>query len=388
MFTLPNLPSARTRTVRTLFVDFKSYYRSTTFPTKVPASFEIEIDDSTFLPNVDEPTADWVSMIATPAFKAYKELRPNKVKKFATVGTGSGLDAIIASEIYDLELLAITDLHRNVVATAARNVLSGLGSCSSSGTTIVFAAYGDLLSPLSNAGVKFDLVYENLPNIPIEVTEDEITQGQTSAIYLEERKEKLPPIVQTNFLALHFLAIKQAAEFLAPGGHILSCIGGRVPISVIVAIACSAGQGVHAQVHTYTWKEESEPEAIGGYVHYQKKGFGPFYWYPVEVLEELFCDISAAEGGDRAYEIEAKLEAHKLDAVAAYSAYKRGAKVGHTVLVIRSSVLEGRTPKILNFSENKFFCIFSVFCVPSLLFLVLLFVYDLPLRLRFLSLSM
>jgi len=317
-------------------VDFKTYYRSPAPPKKLPSSFEIEIDDSTYLPKVDEPTTDWVSMVATPAFKAYNDLRPGEVRKFATIGTGSGLDAIIASEIYNLDHLAITDLHHNVLGTAARNVVSVVGASKGTGSTIISAAYGDLLTPLLGAGVKFDLIYENLPNIPIEATEDEITAGQTSATYIEERTEKLPPIAQKNLLSLHFLAIKQADALLAPSGHILSSIGGRLPVKDIIAMALAAG--VAAQVHTYTWKEQSEPEeVIGGYVHHQKKGLGPFHWYPVEVLKGVFQGLSAAEAGAQVYRLEGELEAHKLDAVAAYDSYKRGVKMGHTVVVIRSS---------------------------------------------------
>lgn len=331
--------SSKTRTVRTLAVDYKSYYRSANPATKLPASFEIEIDDSTYLPKVDDPTADWVSMVATPAFRAYSVLRPNQVKKFATVGTGSGLDAIIASEVYDLEHLAITDLHPKVLGTAARNVVSVLGASKGVGNTIVSAAYGDLLTPIAGTGIQFDLIYENLPNIPIEATEDEITEGQTSATYVEERKEPLPAVAQKNLLALHYLAIKQGVTMLAPGGHILSSMGGRLAVKDIVDMALAAG--VHAEVHTYTWKEQSEPEdVIGGYVHHQKKGLGPFHWYPVEVLKEVFYGVSAAEAGAQAYEIEAKLAPHKLDAVAAYDAYKQGKSVGHTVVVIRSRPLE------------------------------------------------
>ncbi|KAF8453283.1 hypothetical protein BDZ91DRAFT_51489 [Kalaharituber pfeilii] len=190
------------RTVHTLPVDFKTYYRSAAPPNKV-----------------DEPTADWVSMVATPAFRAYKDLRKNQdVKRFATIGTGSGLDAIIASEVFNLEHLALTDLHHNVLGTAARNVVNVLGASKGTGSTVVTAAYGDLLTPLIGAGVQFDLIYENLPNIPIEATEDEITQGQTSATYVEERKEKLPAVAQSNLLALHFLAIKQGVTLLIRAG--------------------------------------------------------------------------------------------------------------------------------------------------------------------------
>ncbi|KAF8453282.1 hypothetical protein BDZ91DRAFT_802382 [Kalaharituber pfeilii] len=117
-------------------------------------------------------------------------------------------------------------------------------------------------------------------------------------------------------------------------------MGGRLPVKDIIAMAQAAD--VHAEVHTYTWKEQSEPDdVIGGYVHHQKKGLGPFHWYPVEVLKNVFQSLSAAEAGAKVYQLEAQLEPHKLDALAAYDAYKRGIKIGHTVVVVRSCLLQG-----------------------------------------------
>ena len=61
-----------------------------------------------------------------------------------------------------------------------------------------------------------------------------------------------------------------------------------------------------------------------------------FYFYPAGVLETIFEDISATEGGSRAPWIEQQLAPFRLDAVAAYEAHRAGTIIGHTVAVIRS----------------------------------------------------
>ena len=66
----------------------------------------------------------------------------------------------------------------------------------------------------------------------------------------------------------------QAKTLLAPSGAVLSSIGGRVPLAAMLEMARSAGYV--AQVLTYTWKIESEPEeAIGGYKKNQADGARP-----------------------------------------------------------------------------------------------------------------
>ena len=66
----------------------------------------------------------------------------------------------------------------------------------------------------------------------------------------------------------------QATSLLAPGGAVLSSMGGRVPLAAMLEMARSAGYV--AQVLTYTWKIQSEPEeVIGGYKKNQEDGTRP-----------------------------------------------------------------------------------------------------------------
>ena len=78
------------------------------------------------------------------------------------VGTGNGLDALGAAEIFDLRTLAVTDLHEAAVAVARENVLTHLEDPGA--LRLTFHA-GDLLACVP-AAERFSLVYENLPNLP------------------------------------------------------------------------------------------------------------------------------------------------------------------------------------------------------------------------------
>lgn len=217
----------------------------------------------------------------------------NEVKSFATIGTGGGLDAVAALEIFDLKKLAITDLHPAVVAAAAHNIRTAAQTTSELDDVVknLIAAPGDLCSPLAKETGQFDLIYgehcrqsafqanelslllENLPNIPID-SSHVIDAGQTSSTYVPAREEAIPSVATSNLLALHWLALRQAKDLLSPHGAILSSMGGRVPIAALVEMAKSAGYNAH--VLTYTWKIQSEPEeVIGGYKKNQEAGLGP-----------------------------------------------------------------------------------------------------------------
>ncbi|KAF8876854.1 hypothetical protein BD779DRAFT_1677605 [Infundibulicybe gibba] len=283
---------------------------------KIATDFTIRLTEYTYLPKVAEPRRDWVASVAVPAFVAHGAT--NTVKKFATIGTGGGLDAVAALEVFDLEKLAITDLHPAVVAAATHNIKAAAGGNPALAHTIqnLIALPGDICTPLAQEAGQFDLIYENLPNIPIDAVHI-IDAGQTSSTYVPVRTEIIPPVATDNLLALHWLALRQARHILSPTGAIISSMGGRVPISSMI---------------------QSEPEeVIGGYKKNQEAGMGPFYFYPASVLESTFKSLSPAAAGLDAANIERQIAPHRLDAVEAYQAYKTGTTVAHTVVVVRST---------------------------------------------------
>ncbi|KAJ7106576.1 hypothetical protein C8R44DRAFT_638240, partial [Mycena epipterygia] len=301
-------------------------------PHKVSSHSTLKLTELTYLPKVDNPRRDWVASVAVPAFMAYSAQK--KVRSFATIGTGAGLDAIAAVEIFDLERLVITDLHQAVVDAAAKNVRTATAGFSK---VRLFDAARDILVPLVNEGGVYDQIYENLPNIPLSIGHC-IDAGQTSSTYVPGRFEDIPSVATENLLALHFLALTQAKQLLSPSGAVISSIGGRVSVAVLLKMAFEAGY--KGEILTYIWKIRSEPEeVIGGYKKNQEDGHGPFYFYPTTVLEEVFHSLHPAVTGSQAADIEKSLFNHRVDASAAYDLHKDGVVMGHTVAIVRSTPL-------------------------------------------------
>ena len=120
-------------------------------------------DDS--YPLEPAPEQSWLPV----AFRAFAALRREmRVDDLLIVGTGNGLDALGAVEIFDLETLTVTDLHERGVAVARENVLAHLTDPGA--IRLAFQA-GDLLSCVPPAQ-RFSLVYENLPNLPAPAAAD------------------------------------------------------------------------------------------------------------------------------------------------------------------------------------------------------------------------
>ena len=100
---------------------------------------------------------------AANAFVAYQEGKLGVVKRFASVGTGSGTDTIVALDVFPkLSAIALTDLHTDVVEAARRNVLSATEKAPDHVNEIAenaVARAGDVLRPLQGQA-PFDLIYE------------------------------------------------------------------------------------------------------------------------------------------------------------------------------------------------------------------------------------
>ena len=100
---------------------------------------------------------------ALNAFTAFQTAQYNQVRRFATVGTGSGTDVIAALEVFPkLSGVAMTDLHNDVVEHAKNNVLAATEKADDRVrelATSLTARAGDVLNPLRGER-PFDLIYE------------------------------------------------------------------------------------------------------------------------------------------------------------------------------------------------------------------------------------
>ena len=84
-------------------------------------------------------------------------------QSFAAIGTGTGVDAIGAGLIFPgLKTIAVTDIEPGVLAQGLENVRGNV-----SPATTVSGFVGDLCRPLYVLPQRFDLIYANLPNLPV-----------------------------------------------------------------------------------------------------------------------------------------------------------------------------------------------------------------------------
>ena len=316
-----------------ILVDVKKYLALEEAPKHVQDYLSVAVTDHAYLPKTEDITSDWVAYIAAPAFKLIRENLRHDVEAFASIGTGSGIDVLTGIELLGAKRVGFTDLLESVVDAAAENIKKNLKNADS--VELEFGA-GDLLQPLQNGKRHYDVIYENLPNVPL-TDNTKIEDKRNSGHYLEKRVEVIPEFVHEQMLDLHYLALKQARDYLADKGAVYSTLGGRVPLSAFIKLGELAG--LSSEIFTYSWKVQAEPEdVISGYAAQEKAGLGPFRFYRASDLQKAFTNISVKESGKNAFEIEKSLESSKLTAKEAYEAFLKGEVIGHTVAVLKSSV--------------------------------------------------
>lgn len=313
-----------------LEVDARRYLGLDAAPVHIRDHLDIAVAPRSCFPETEALSKDWVASVAVPAFKLIRE-REGVKHAFCALGTGVGLDALAAIETLGATRIGITDVHEEVVSTAARNILGNLPA----GQHVQLeAGHGDLLAPLAGNATRYDLIYENLPNVPI-ADAGRIAEGRTSAAHLPPRLEPIPDFVQAQLLSLHFLALQQAHDYLSPEGSVLSMFGSRIPLSIYRDLAAAAGH--RAEIHTYGWKLQVEAEdVIRGHLAQQQAGYGPFHFYRVEDLADTFDGVELATSGAIAFDIEERLAARRLDPAQAWEAFQRGEQLGHTYVALRS----------------------------------------------------
>ena len=316
-----------------ILVDVKKYLSLNSAPKHVQDYLSVAVTDHAYLPKTEDITSDWVAYIAAPAFKLIRENLGHDVEAFASIGTGSGIDVLTGVELLGAKRVGFTDLQKSVVDAAAENIKKNLKDADS--VKLEFGA-GDLLQPLENGERRYDVIYENLPNVPL-TDNTKIEDKRNSGHYLEKRVEVIPEFVHEQMLDLHYLALKQARDYLADKGAVYSTLGGRVPLSTFIKLGELAR--LSSEIFTYSWKVQAEPEdVISGYAAQEKAGLGPFRFYRASDLQKAFANISVKESGKNAFEIEKSLESSKLTATEAYEAFQKGEIIGHTVAVLKSSV--------------------------------------------------
>jgi hypothetical protein len=284
----------------------------------------LELTDHNY-PVEPAPQDSWLPI----AFRAFEQVaRQIPVRDVLILGTGSGLDALGAAEIFDLRSLTVTELFAESLAGARANITAHLDS---DGTSLAFHA-GDLLACVP-ADTRVDLIYENLPNIPA-TPEIDLARGTHAGRFFDATGVDVPEPFGAYLLALHYRCLRQAWDLVRPGGGVLTAIGGRMPDEIPLGLHRECGY--EPTFAAFDVKYQAEPAMVlPGYARAERESGVEFRFYA-----EAAIDIVAKarkrgiDGDDLAAEVEGALAPLAMTATEAEARFRDGHRPAHSVLMI------------------------------------------------------
>lgn len=272
----------------------------------------------------------WLSMAFGGLERLRDEVGPGGVRRAAMIGTGDGLDASGVSRLFDTELIVASDLHPEVLDIARANIarLARPGAR-------IDVIRSDLLRQYP-ADARFDLVYENLPNIP--EADDDIYRGLRTASCFEASRYVADAESARHLLTLHHALLVDAAPHLAPGGRVVSAIGGRVPWSVIAAMFHRAGY--EPGILHFGLKVQTEADIVlDGYARAERAGGPEFtFYHPLEECARIAreCGVPGSTATAEAFadRMNGMLAGCRVSASRAVTLAEAGKDVCHTIYVV------------------------------------------------------
>ena len=271
-----------------------------------------------------EPSAEdsWLRI----AFRAFSQVATKiDVRDVLIIGTGNGLDALGAIEIFDLRSLVATDVRDECAAVARRNVLGHLAD----GVELDLSfRVGDLLACVPR-DERFCLMYENLPNLRAP-DGMELDSPELAGRYFRGGDVRAPRLFETHMLALHYECLRQSRRQLRGGGGALTALGGRVPLAISFELHRSCGY--QPELVACDLKLQSEPDLVLPAYREAEQRFGvEFRFY---VAEAMSVAAGASEGGEGLIALEGGLDAYAISATEALRRHRRGEPVAHSVFMI------------------------------------------------------
>ncbi len=280
-------------------------------------------DQSTYGYNHEDWDQTWLYF----AFEAFKKLakRGYSIDSFATIGTGSGIDAIGALRIFKPQRIILTDLNDHALRIAELNLKNYLRNNPNSYQIL----QGNICEPLLQQKLKMDLIYANLPNISVK---EKINYFSIDSASLIEERFLSPDCkkYQEYLLTTTYQFLKTAKSCLAAEGKVLLNIGARVPGDLLKVIF---------EELEYTYEEisngfklQTEAELIlKGYSNFERNGVQfDFYFYEeaIKILNKYKNNHFSIE------EMKLLLKNLKINSLEALQLFYQGKKVGHLVSLI------------------------------------------------------
>jgi methylase of polypeptide subunit release factors len=154
----------------------------------VKPEWQIIVAERAFRPHPENPQADWLPAVVVPALELIVEDR-GQVKSFASIGTGTGMDILTGIEILGATVVGATDVFSDITEAAEWNIRQNLKN---DNQINIYVNYGDLLTPLHGKCLTtFDVIYENLPNIPL-ADARVLEEKSKSSSFVPPRTEQVP----------------------------------------------------------------------------------------------------------------------------------------------------------------------------------------------------
>jgi hypothetical protein len=286
----------------------------------------LQLTEATFGPE-PTPAEAWLPT----AFRAFVRLAERAhVRDLLVLGTGNGLDVLGAAELLpSLRSVLATDLEADGVAVAEANVRRHL--LDGHGLDLGFAA-GDLLEPVA-AERRFDLVYENLPNLPADAAID-LRRGEQSGRFFDAASAAVPEPFGCYLLALHHRCLTDLRDHVRPGGGVLTALGGRMPTAV--AFDLHRARGYEPELLAFDVKRQVQPDVVlPPYARAEAAGGVEFTFYrPEAIAVTAAARATGLDGQELADAVAADLAALAVSATEAERRRQAGEDVAHSVLMI------------------------------------------------------
>lgn len=286
----------------------------------------------TYRPN-DQMSNTWLSIALEGIGALFSSFDPRvDFRQVAVIGTGNGLDAVGISRIAGpLEIVA-SDIHPRVIQAARWNIARYIAK-----ECRVTVRQSDLFASYPT-GDAFDLVYENLPNVP---DGTELFEGIRSASCYAPRAGIAPAAYDRHLLTLHHEFLIQARSRLHASGWVVCVIGGRVPVRVIHGMFRAAGY--RSIVAGFGLKIQSEADVVlSAYAAAERENGSSFaYYHPLEkcisISKGMPQPAAVFARANYARALTAKLRTCRISATEALRLHGAGEVVCHTVYVMAGS---------------------------------------------------
>lgn len=277
--------------------------------------------------DVDEdPKEDWTG-VTLPAFQKLSA-KGIKVNSYCSVGCGAALDALIAMNIWECKQVRLADINGEILPIAQENVY--LNAPVPVQVDITEGAFFDKFDQQ-----KFDLIYENLPNLPWTGTED--LGGRDWATFYRLQGPN-PAAADKWLLSTHGRFLEKASNYLEPEGRVVCCIGARVPWESVQEMFDSRGF-VPELIHFGIKKQQQVNEVVGGYAKAEDQN-EPFMFLDLNATRELLSQTQDSSAPDKLRKLvmrSEEFEGVRLTASAALKEHEKGlggAIIGHGVYVV------------------------------------------------------